>query len=84
MGLRDPDWPEWAYGRAMKVLHEDDALYRSPEEAPSLARQADAATAGRYPEIQALLAEAYAANGRMNEAAAERAGARLGPNRHGF
>ena len=66
---RNPDWPWWAYDRAGKVLHEHDPLYRSPAEALWRARQADAATAGRYPEIQALLAEAYAANGRMTEAA---------------
>ena len=67
---RDPDWPWWAYGRAMKLLHEDDPLYRSPDECFRCARQAAAATAGRYPKFQALLAEAYAANGRMSEAAA--------------
>ncbi len=66
---RNSDYPSWAYSRAEKVLHEDDPLYRSPAEALWRARQADAATAGRNPKIQALLAEAYAANGRMSEAA---------------
>jgi tetratricopeptide (TPR) repeat protein len=67
---RSPGFPSWAYDRAMKVLHEDDPLYRSTAEGLWRARQADEATAGRYPKIQALLAEAYAANGRMAEAAA--------------
>ena len=65
---RDPNWPWWAYRRALSLLHEEDPAYRNAAEALWRARQADAATAGRFPEIQALLAEAYAANGRMTEA----------------
>ena len=67
---RDPDWGWAAYGRARALLSRDDPARRCPAEALWRARQADAATDSRNPEIQEVLAAAFAANGRTAEAAA--------------
>jgi tetratricopeptide (TPR) repeat protein len=70
-GLRlEPKWPAQACRRAVALLQADDPARRSPPEALWRARQANGAAGGRDPDVLALLAEAYAANGRMTEALA--------------